>query len=189
MAAANNQNSDHATFLLTNSKPTEDFILFLGNTSEIQYEDNFDEDIGALKVERDVEDSGYFSSENFEYANGDNVDVDVPEASSMWCTDCVSGRFTTDAAASTKASHGSAYDGIGNESIAIVEKFPSSGNPNRKRSKRSISRALDRPSSCPSHKVTGPTPIQTWLQTHHRHESLAYRLEQPAKRRKTTGRQ
>jgi len=188
MATSNKQANDHATSLMANSLPAND-ILAQGNTllyDFILYENNFNADISALeesgKEERDVGDSGYFSSENFDSKDG------VPgkgqrEISYAWSIDDVDGySFFSDIGASTEVNHGSTYEGIANEDNSSDEKGEGS-----KRQTRSITNFnnLSLPEySRSSDKITGPTSLQRWVQTKERHESLAYRLEQPAKKRR-----
>lgn len=139
-------------------------------------------------------DSGYYSSPNLESPKVDVLDAEKRESSFVWCSHGVQEtQFCTNTAASVKANHGSTFDGTVNESTATIEKAISHKGSCSKRSKRNIAHNFETPSipksSRSSEENTGPTPFQIWLRAVHRHESLAYRLEQPAKRRKTTARQ
>jgi len=190
MAGSSSQAIRFSTSIPKQKKVADDWP-FQGNTSsEISYEDNFDADISLLE-ESSANDSGYFSGENIEFAADKTADDDQGKFSYLWSTDSQQGdEFSTDTSASTKPDHGSTYDSIRNESTVTFEKGTSSCGQSKKSSKRSIIHDIDS-SSTPKYsvfsgKVTSPTPLQIWVETHERHESIAYRLEQPAKRRKTT---
>jgi hypothetical protein len=193
MAAPNNQANDHEASRFPKSMPG-DFLLYSDNSFDTRYEDDFDAEIGALGEGNGAYDSGYYSSPNLESPKVDVLDADKRESSFVWCSHGVQDtRFCTDAAASVKSNHGSTYDGTVNQSTASIEKPAPRNGSGSKRSKRNIAHDLETlsisKSSRSSEDDTGPTPLQTWLRAVHRHESLAYRLEEPAKGRKTAGRQ
>lgn len=151
--------------------------------------DSFDADITALD---DPNDSGYFSSENVESC--ENVSTKGDKPSNSRSTDSPpSDLYSGDVAASTEAENGSAYDGLENKSTATQERRIPCGGQTLKSSKKA--RLYDFDSlSLPEdadfvHGFPGLTLLQTWVQNYERHELIAYRLEQPPKRRRTvTGR-
>jgi hypothetical protein len=193
MAASNNKVNGQGTGHYTNKKNADDW-LFQGNTTpEIYYEDSFEADISALD---EANDSGYFSSENIE-SSIDITDDDKSKVSYVWSADGLEGdHFSTDAAASTKANHGSIYDGVRNESTTTLEKGTSSPGQTLKSPRARLYDDFE-DLSLPTYSDysdyilnTAPLTLQKWVQTPERHESIAYRLEQPAKRRRTSsGRQ
>jgi hypothetical protein len=177
------------------SKTANDWVFQGNNTTEILYDDNFEADISALEDEGGANDSGYFSSENLESTEDKTLDSEEKKVSSVCSTgtlqrDC----FSTDTFTSIKVDYRTTYNRVENESTEIVPKGTSYVSQSLKSSKRGIIYDFDTPSvtgySRFSDEIISPTSLQTWVSTHERHESIAYRLEQPAKKRKTaTGRQ
>lgn len=190
MAAPNSQINGHATDHYTKEKNANDWP-FQGNTyPEIRYEDNFEADISAIA---DSNDSGYFSSENVE-SNNDNITrSDNPKISYPWSTDSLQGdSYSGDTAASAKANHLSIYDGVKKENTATIEKTASPDGHTLKSPRARLHDDFE-DLSLPTYSEysdyflsTAPTWLQTWVQIPERHESIAYKLEQPAKRRKTS---
>ncbi len=110
--------------------------------------------------------------------------------------------FFADLDASTKANHGSICDGVSNESASFTERgtvYNSQNEQNRRTSfydpvhgavrqpiDQSVLDALgafeirSQPDySRPSHQTPILNPLDKWYNTYERHESIAYRLEQP----------
>jgi len=190
MAASNSQINEHATGHYTNEKNANDW-QFAGNTYlEIHYEDNFEADISAIA---DSNDSGYFSSENVESHSDKITDNDKLKTSYPQSPGSLQGdSYSDDVAASAKANHGSIYDGVQNENTATVEKGTSYNGQTLKSPKARLYDDFEE-LPLPTYSEfsdeflsTAPTRLQTWVQTPERHESIAYRLEQPAKRRRTS---
>jgi len=156
-------------------KRTSTGWAFQGATvSEIQYDEDIEADFKAV-----ANDSGYFSSPPLEASSRDTPsssnptkkkeNVESRKASSV-------GSLYADTAASVKPNYGSIYDMI---DIADAKK--------RTRPQVYDDFEEDDSPSWPSlfsDAITAPTPLDLWERSHHRHELLAYRLEQPTKRRR-----
>jgi len=194
MAASDNKTNEHGTVHYTNGKNADDWPFRGNTTTEIHYEDSFEADIGALE---EANDSGYFSSENVESSIDNITDDNKSQVSYVWSADGLEGdHFSTDAAASAKANHGSTYDGVKNESTTTLEKTAASPGQTLKSPKARLYDDFDElpPPTNSDYSdyflSTAPSLLQIWVQTPERHEKIAYRLEQPAKRRRTSsGRQ
>jgi len=187
MAATNN----NLATLFPSDFFTKDWILFPDyNTPKGYSRDSFDEDLSALEQECSPLDSGYFSGENLESSPVNKVTVGEVETSHSGTTERVQADASSQGPATlAKANHGSIYDGIKNESTTKIEKGTSLDSKNHKPAKRSMSHDTEDQSLPKSSQIgegiTSPTPLQSWVEHGHLHEFLAYRLEQPAKRRKT----
>jgi hypothetical protein len=170
---------------------SKDWILFPDyDTPKIHSKDNFDADLSALEKECSPLDSGYFSGENLESSPDNKVTVDDELKTSYFGpTKNVQADFSSlGPATSAKAGHGSKYDGISNQSTATIKEAADTGK--QKPEKRSMSHNIEEPST-PKYalfkdEVIAPTPLQSWVEFRQPHEYLAYRLEQTAKRRKTS---
>jgi hypothetical protein len=188
MAAANNQNNGYGSGDFVNGWTSSDFVLFPRSASEIPDEHDFDADITALEKEYGPTDSGYFSSDNFDTGADENVEENKKDVPFVWCQHGHQEyTYSTNAAASTTANHGSTYNGVDNQNTATIESAGSHRREKAKkvtihnhggRSPRSYSRSND--------KITNPSRLESWLESRERHEVIAYRLEQPAKRRRTS---
>lgn len=194
MAASNNQVNRQGNGHYTKKKNAED-LPFQGNSSlDIHYEDSFEADISALE---EANDSGYFSSENVESSVDNITDDDKCKVSYVWSADGLEGdHFSTDAAASAKANHGSIYDGAKNESTTTLGNGTSLPGQTLKSPRARLYDEFEEfplptyPDYSDYFLSNAPLTLKKWVQTPERHESIAYRLEQPAKRTRTSsGRQ
>lgn len=129
-----------------------------------------------------ADDNGYLSNSGTEAssrpaANTASVDTNMQSqaAEPLWNY----GYEYADTAASAEPNNGSDYDDD-MEDIAEV----------KERKSRRISSTCKASDLSPAFasldaRVTSPDPLELWMQTSHRHESLAYRLSRPTKKRRS----
>jgi len=171
-----------------NHKKSANEFPFLGSTlSEIAYEDDyavFEADIAL--IESSPNDSGYFSGDGLDDSQRviDSENATIPhdvQAANTFAEELYGGT-----AASVKANHGSIYDGQKIESTKYIGHGTFPNSQSTVSTKRSDDKPPRRKYSDFDDEVTGPSQLDLWAETHERHESIAYKFEQPAKRRKAT---
>lgn len=184
MAATNNYNNGQAGGDLVNGWSSSDWVLFPGSESDISYRYDIEADFTALEKEVGPNDSGYFSNENFD-AVDENVEKQVPI---VWCQhNQYVHTYATATAASMIANHGSTYDGVVNESTFTIEAADPQYDQEPKKSKaHRHKRHSSRSHSKSSSKKATPHCLESWLKNEERHEKIAYRLERPSERSKTS---